>query len=201
MFQRPSQWMQKVTRTFHRELWPTGHKPDVSGTFCPVLLHYIAGVQGVTGASSRQERRHWLWPHFFSWEMNWSAFLAKWWADGVRPVLLAWILGEGCGPQRMPPISVVPSPHHTQMPSFVITAIFGGWWWSSSKVGWRETYCPGDSRKTSGMPNLEKASEQAGSGSPGSFICSWDSWAGKWVQLMDLKAHSNENYYHNDVVN
>ena len=33
------------------------------------------------------------------------------------------------------------------------------------------------------------------------FICSWDSWAGKWVQLMDLKAHSNENHYHNDVVN
>ena len=36
-------------------------------------------------------------------------------------------------------------------------------------MGWRETYYPGDSRKTSGMPNLEKASEQAGSGSPGSF--------------------------------
>ena len=50
--------MQKVTRAFHRVV-AYGHEPDAASVFCPVLLHYITGVQGVTGASSRQESRHW----------------------------------------------------------------------------------------------------------------------------------------------
>lgn len=31
------------------ESWPMGHEPDASGVFCPVLLHYITGVQGSLG--------------------------------------------------------------------------------------------------------------------------------------------------------
>ena len=191
MFQRLGQWMHKVTRAFHRV---TAYGPRAWCIRCVLsssapLYHWSPGV---TGASSRQESRHWWWPHFFSWEMHWSAFLTKWSADGIRQMLLAWILGRWSGPQRMLPLSVVPSPH----PTFVIT------WRLMVEQLWSGLEANILSRKLREDQWHAQPWESLWAGR----LCLQvhlllGSWAGKWVQLMNLKAHSNEDHYHNDVVN